>query len=351
MHIIAQALSSLKVGEAQVHRNLTLFPLLGEGLAAPGYELLDEALEQGTVRITEISEAGSVPELRLHNLGEQSVLLLDGEELIGAKQNRILNLTVLAPARQVMDIPVSCVEAGRWHALSEEFVSAKRAHYASGRARKASQVSDSLKKTRSRRSDQSDVWSDISMKSRRLGAKSATAAAAAMYESRHEQLEEYQQAFAPVSGQLGAVFMLDGKIISLDVFDAERTCERVLSKLVQSCALDAIDAVIEQTLQGQLDNEAAVTQLQPIQEPHAVQAFLNTLVDSQLESFPSVGLGEDVRFTEEQVLGGALVVDTRLIHLCAFPNPNAGHTQQGRSSRVIRRSRLGARHGGRFSSE
>jgi hypothetical protein len=26
------------------------------------------------------------------------VLLLDGEELVGAKQNRVLNLTVLAPA-------------------------------------------------------------------------------------------------------------------------------------------------------------------------------------------------------------------------------------------------------------
>jgi hypothetical protein len=41
--------------------------------------------------------------------------LLDGEELIGAKQNRALNLTILAPAKQVIVIPVSCVEAGRWH--------------------------------------------------------------------------------------------------------------------------------------------------------------------------------------------------------------------------------------------
>ena len=348
MPIIAHRLSSLTIGEAQVHRNLTLLPLLGKGLAEPGYQLLDEALEQGTLRITEVSESGSVPELRLHNTGEQPVLLLDGEELIGAKQNRILNVTVLAPPTESIIIPVSCVEAGRWHHLSDEFVSAKRAHYASGRARKASQVSESLKKKRSRCSDQSDVWSDISMKSRRLGAKSATAAAAAMYESRHEQLQEYQQAFVAVAGQMGAIFVLDGQIMSLDVFDAEPTCGRVLSKLVQSCALDAIDAAIEQTLSPETDWDEVIAEIAATPEPDglSVEAFLKTLVDAEVESFPGVGLGEDVRFTEKQALGGGLVVGQRLMHLCAFPTPSVVRREQARSSRMARASQVKARFDG-----
>ncbi len=57
-----------------------------------------------------------MPELRFVNHCERPVLLLDGEELVGAKQNRILNLTVLVPAHQTIVIPVSCVEAGRWRA-------------------------------------------------------------------------------------------------------------------------------------------------------------------------------------------------------------------------------------------
>ena len=69
------------------------------------------------------------------------MLLLDGEELVGAKQNRVLNLTILAPARQAITIPVSCVEAGRWHAESDAFRPAGHVMYSRARAAKASQVS------------------------------------------------------------------------------------------------------------------------------------------------------------------------------------------------------------------
>jgi hypothetical protein len=115
MSTIAESLYRVVVGNPIQFLNLSLFPLLAEGPAKPGYRLLDEALADGSARITEVSDAGHVPELRFVNQGDLPVLLLDGEELIGAKQNRILNLSILAPAHQTIVIPVSCVEVGRWH--------------------------------------------------------------------------------------------------------------------------------------------------------------------------------------------------------------------------------------------
>ena len=118
-------LDQVTLGQPQVVHNLTLYPLLAEGPPEAGYRVLDEALAAGCTRVTETSEGGSVPELRFKNDCEIPVLLLDGEELVGAKQNRILNLTLLVGAHQDIVIPVSCVEAGRWSAQSWGSVSAR----------------------------------------------------------------------------------------------------------------------------------------------------------------------------------------------------------------------------------
>ena len=94
-----------------------MFPLVSRDAAqrrVPDYRTLDEGLKVGGVEITEVSEQGSVPELRVVNRGLHPILIVDGEELIGAKQNRVVNLTILVAPQSKLTIPVSCVEAGRW---------------------------------------------------------------------------------------------------------------------------------------------------------------------------------------------------------------------------------------------
>ena len=73
----------------------------------------------------EVDEAGTVPELVVENPLAERVLLYDGEELVGAKQNRILNVSVLVEAKSKLRIPVSCVEQGRWSRVSRHFGSGR----------------------------------------------------------------------------------------------------------------------------------------------------------------------------------------------------------------------------------
>ena len=173
MNSVAKELQSITVGDPTHFGGLTIFPLFrnGSAPAEPGYTLLEEAIGRGTANITELGAGGSVPELRFENLGEQPVLLLDGEELVGAKQNRALNLTILAPAKRVIVIPVSCVEAGRWHAESDTFQPTEHVMYSRARAAKGAQVSLSMATSDSRRSDQSAIWDGIASKSERLGVR------------------------------------------------------------------------------------------------------------------------------------------------------------------------------------
>jgi hypothetical protein len=329
MSAIAEKISGVRLGEPQKHRNLTMVPLLAEGPDQPEYRLLDDALATGCARVTEVSDAGSVPELKFVNECDRPVLLLDGEELIGAKQNRILNLTVLAPAHKTIVIPVSCVEAGRWQAESTDFASARRTHYAAGRARKAAQVSESLRATGSRRSDQAAVWGDISAKAARMQAFSETDAAAAMYETHRGSLDAYLQAFRSVPGQSGAMFAVNGNILGLDLFNSPATLAAVLSKLVESFALDAID-------NKAVDRDVTSEEM---------ERFLEETAMANVEPFPAVGEGEDLRLQGGHLTGGALVNRGRAIHICVFRvehGQEAEHERRGRMARASRRRRTRA---------
>ena len=196
---IQQRLADVRIGAPETVHNLTMFPLEGANVDGDEYITLDEALRRRTVRIEETSDAGSVPELRVVNEAEQPVLLIDGEELVGAKQNRILNLTILVAAKTTTVIPVSCVEAGRWSRRSATFGSAGRAHYATGRAMKAEQVTRSLRERGDRRSDQSEIWSDISAKMSRMRAVSDTACIRAILAPMSLQISDWSERLSPRS--------------------------------------------------------------------------------------------------------------------------------------------------------
>lgn len=309
MKLIFQAASKVRIGNPSTFRNLTIFPLL-EKIATPaGYLTLDEALAQKCATITEVSEGGSVPELKFINSAGQSVFLLDGEELVGAKQNRILNLSILVAAGKTLVVPVSCVEAGRWRHRSRVFSSSSRAHYAEGRARKMAQVSDSMRTSGRRTSNQSEVWKDISAKFSKLGSFSATEAMSDIYVQHAGRLEEYVHSFAPLAGQAGAVFAIDGRVVGLELFDSAETLRKLFPKLLRSYGLDALDRAISTPPDAPAP---------PAPSQADAEAFIGKVIEAKAEEFPAVGEGHDLRLAGSKMTGAALAADDRVIHLSAF---------------------------------
>ena len=326
MNPIAAALDQFDIGAPVVAANLTMFPLLLPAEDAPGYVTLDEALAAGHASVTEVSESGSVPELLVKNLAPSPVLILDGEELIGAKQNRIVNLTILVAAGQTLRIPVSCVEAGRWARRSREFASAGRAHFATGRARKLQEVSCAMRACGSRQADQGGVWEEIAEKALRMDAESPTSAAAEMYDRSRAKLDAFVAGLEPLPRQAGALFAINGAVAGLDVFDSPATWRKSMRKLVHSYGLDAIDragGAARAKPEGREEagdtppaNPAAATPRAKAPQP---ARFLAALKRTPAERFPAIGVGEDVRLEGRAIAGGGLMVDGKLVHLVAFP--------------------------------
>src|SRR5512134_1911684 len=95
---IADLLARTHLGPRQAAKALSLWPLcLRDDAIGPGpeYVSLGSALAAGSLAVDELHESGEVPHVRVANAGDVAVLVLFGEELRGAKQNRVANASFL----------------------------------------------------------------------------------------------------------------------------------------------------------------------------------------------------------------------------------------------------------------
>ena len=295
---LARALCDLAPGEPIAHGALTVVPLLALGAPDPGWLTLAEAGD--TVTIEEVSEGGAVPTLLLTSTADRPVLLLDGEELIGAKQNRVLNTTVLVAAHSRLTIPVSCVEQGRWAYASRRFSAGDSSLYASVRASKAARVTLSLRSTGKHVSDQGEIWTRLGMKAAAHGVESPTEAMSDFYARFAESVDAARDALAPRPGQVGALVFLGRRWIGLDFLPSPGLFKRAWPRL---CAGYAAEAV------GRKRRAAAP-------DPRAV---LEGLAQAPVEEARAVGLGREHRLAGNALAGAALVVEDTVAHLMAFP--------------------------------
>ncbi len=306
MRHIGAALRSLTLGNESHFRNLTIFPLLSHTAASPDYLTLDAALAHGGARIQEISSEGEVEALRFINPSPLPVLICDGQELVGARQDRMINVTVLAPAAAALTLPVCCVESGRWSPQRKTLHSADRTQFAGGRRTRNAAVSASLRSTGTRMVDQYAVWADINAKSARMNVDSPTSAMADIFIRHTDQLDEFVAALEPLPMQVGAVFAIGKRIEGLELFDSPETLAAMLPKLVRSYAIDA--------LEGATGDRSHASRTQ-------ANAFLRKTWTAHEEHYPGIGLGEELRVAGRDVVGGGLVLEEKLLHLAAFAQP------------------------------
>lgn len=296
---IAQYLATLKLAEPVRHGRLAMYPLLAEKDFTPDYLILAEALAAGHCQVEEVSEGGRINRLLFVNRGHLPVLLLDGDVLVGARQNRVLDFTLLAPAKAKTELPVSCVEQGRWsYRGGRGFRASAQACYASLRALKAAS-----RRGHGGESVQSAIWREISAKTTRLGAHSATQDMTSVYTTHEEVLEDLAAEFHPLPGQVGAGFTLDGSILGMDAFDSAATFAGCLTRLVRGYALESLDPLMR--------GEAAA-------EPR-VETWLQRLSAARPNLQPAPGLGEHAHIDAPDLGASALVHADRVVHLFAYP--------------------------------
>jgi hypothetical protein len=317
--IAAYVSEPLGVGDPDVAGPLAVFPLFGP---QPRLEYVSfaDAREHG-VTVKELESGASVNDLLVLNPTAVAVLLYEGEEVLGAQQNRTFDVTVLVAPTQKLRIPVSCVEAGRWDNSrhEEEFAPAPQAAYPELRRAKSRQVRERTAAGGEARADQEAVWQALSLKSTHHGVHTSTGAMHDIYEARRGRLHELSSAIERREGQVGALVAIGGKFAVLDYVTRPEVFGALYAALVQGYTLDALEA--EEV---------------PPPSPDEARGFISLLSQAEPTQREGIGLGREIRFAQDGLMGSGLVAGSELIQLAAFPETGEGTRGPSARSRRIR---------------
>lgn len=246
----------------------------------------------------------SVPTLLVANPNSSPVLITEGETLNGGWQNRVVNVSVLVPASAEIEIPVSCVEAGRWGG-AREFVG--RGPKAPRRVRRGAtaSVTDNMREGRNRLANQSAVWAAVDHELNAGGIAAPTRAVAQLQE-RERRDQQLAQAIAeltvggPLPGQCGIVVAFGRRVVAADVYATHEMLRNSWEMLIRGYMLES--------------------RSEPKGEPSATKAlrFLQKASNRVVAVSEGVGLGREHRIASSKIAGQALTVDDVLVHASAF---------------------------------
>ena len=280
-----------------------VFYLRWSGIDGLDYVTVDEALEAQWIEVTEFTEEGEVPRIKIINRSGHKVFVMAGEQLVGCKQNRVVNASIMVPPQSEMPLPVTCVERGRWGYSSRSFSSAHSSSHYGLRAMMKMQAARSYRGSSAPKADQVAVWREVSRKLRTMGSSSSSGALQDVFRNYERKLEEAVKKFPAPTECNAAVFVIGGRIAGADLFDKPDTLRKLWPKLIKSCTIDALEP-------------STLSPGSTAQE--AISSWLEAAASATLESFPSPGLGRDVRIEGEDVIGASLVVDNHPVHMELF---------------------------------
>ena len=305
---VAKLIDSVSFGSPQSYKNMTVIPLFHNNGDKLIYRTLSESIKAKEVEITEVSESGHVPELKVINHSDNLVLIIDGEQFIGAKQNRVINATVLLEKKTTTIINVACVEQGRWnYSKNKHFADSDNLMNYEIRAKRMASVNMSLKVSNKFRADQSEVWEDVAAFSRKAKVVSNTMAMDDVYDKNEKEFGDYQKEFKTVENQKGMIIIINGEIAGIEYLSNAESFSNVAEKLIKSYSSTA-----------HFDNK----EYKEVDYVNQSKEFLNYIRYGYENMYKSVGLGEDYRYESKEGFASALVHESEVVHFVGVRLPN-----------------------------
>jgi hypothetical protein len=295
-------LGRAEVGAEQSLGELRISPIIQRHVPGEPFALLHEALAAGAFKVTE-QGSGTVNEVIAHNIGDRPVLVLEGESIVGARQNRVVVMDVLVPPGKSAPVPVGCVERGRWHWTSREFDAASLPVEPELRQRTRSDVAFHGVMSQAR------LWQDVDAKLASQRVASPTSDYQELVVRRMRDAEASARAITTVPGQVGLIALHDGALVGFDVVGHPDNWASLASRLVPAYALS--------------DRVGGGPRGDRSRAPHGIaprsaEQWLREIAAAEVQLRPSPGMGEQLVLVGEHVTGGGLWFGDRPAHVAVF---------------------------------
>lgn len=257
-----------KLSEPISYKQVTIVPIVRTDKAVENHFI---TLKQGlSDKQVTVREHGDVNSVVVDNHGEQTLLLLGGEMILGGQQDRVIGQDTVIEPHQHKTVSVYCVEHGRWSgAVSFGSVGG----FVDAKVRTRAKVSR----------DQEKVWDEVAHKTMSLKAVTPTGTYRAVGEKTKEDVKPYREAIlqklAGVKDVVGLAAAVNGRIVSVDSFATPALFEQYRDRIIDAAVVGA---------QGTPAMEA------PPPSPAAVDDFLKKAARSTVRD----GKGEPVYESE-----------------------------------------------------
>ena len=288
-------INDLEFDKEQVHNNLMFIPITSSKKHDFGFLSLNKAFEDGLVEIKELDDDGSVPEVKVYNKSEQFLIIFDGEHLIGAKQNRIVNKTIIINPFSEIVVPVSCTEAGRWHHNSEGFSKSK--YNAPMKMRKASKQGED---------SQSEVWDHVAAFMQTAELQSPTSSLHEVFEEVSPSFDDYREKITKLPSQVGVIVYVNGVFTGLDILGDPKLFSDLYENLMNSYLIEGLDKPDENRVENNSQN--------------LTKEILDELIQSRLTKGKSIGAEGRENIKGRKTLGEFVSFNKAPIHIALFHN-------------------------------
>ena len=320
---------SLELLESQKYKNMEVIPVKLNNCGNKDYLTLRRGIRAGFVEVTEC-EVSTVGTVLTRNNADIPLILIDGDEIVGAKQNRIMNRSLIVPPKTTMSVSVSCTEQGRWHYGRDRSDFIIRADIPYNREREifnhfdcsdfAADFSTRSAKSRNLFENldcQSSVWRSINELENRTAFRSRTSALNDNYENHRAIHDSYLKHFKLEFGQSGAIFIINGQIKGLELFNNPFIYQEYHEKIFRSYIMEAMTA--------KSFNHSCISF-------NEIEAFLREISRSDFRYSENKGIGKHMNFANRYGTGSVLMDGRNLVHINYFNtfNPKVNNVKSKR---------------------